>query len=137
MAERDMDWILDFARRCVEAGTDAGKIMRCAGYDDREIAAAMRGRSLCATDKVLLESELVSYGTPPAEKDEEPDPEPEPVPGPAPPEICDGDKINCPYLTRIGRKGFCMMPRCMYIIKREDVDDQARADAGQEPARGD
>lgn len=108
----DMDWMLDFARRCIEAGTDVDRIMRGAGYDGWEITAAMRGRQLSDVDRALLDGALASYIAPHAA--DEPDPEPDPVRPPAPPEICDGDKLHCPYLTRVGCKGYCAVPRCIW-----------------------
>lgn len=41
-------------------------------------------------------------------------PLPEPDPQPLPPNrtICDGDKLHCPYLTRIEKRGYCPFPRC-------------------------
>lgn len=128
------NWFEDFATRCIAEGIDPDGLLLSTGYDDREIRAYKRGNQVSLTDRVLLESALLDWGT-------EPDPEEEleevvdeipEAPAPDPPVICDGDKIRCPYLTLTGRKGCCMLPRCMY--RRENVDDQTRADAGQEPA---
>ena len=135
MARND-SWFEDFVTRCISAGIDPDGLLLSTGYDDREIKAYKRGREVSPTDRVLMESALLDWGTEPGpEEDEEDVPEEtaeDPAPDPPdPPVICDGDKIRCPYLTYTGRKGYCMMPRCMYtIIREEDTNDQTRADAG-------
>ena len=118
MPKRD-NWFADFAARCISAGIDPDGLLLSAGYDDREIKAYKRGREVSPTDRVLMESALLDWGTEPGpEEDEEDVPEEtaeDPAPDPPdPPVICDGDKIRCPYLTYTGRKGYCMMPRCIY-----------------------
>ena len=129
MARND-SWFEDFVTRCISAGIDPDGLLLSAGYDDREIQAYKRGREVSPTDRVLLESALLDWGTEPdPEEDEDDVPEEtaeDPAPDPPdPPVICDGDKIRCPYLTYTGRKGYCMMPRCMYTIIREEDGDVA------------
>lgn len=133
---RSDNWFADFVARCIAEGIDPDGLLLSAGYDDHEIRAYKRGREVSPTDRVLMESALLDWGTEPGpEEDEEDVPEEtaeDPAPDPPdPPVICDGDKIRCPYLTLTGRKGYCMLPRCIY---GRDVNDQTRADAGQEPA---
>ena len=133
MTGRD-NWFEDFSARCISEGIDPDGLLLSAGYDDQEIRAYKRGREVSPTDRVLMESALLDWGTEPEPDPEEDEPTADEEPAPDPPEppvICDGDKIRCPYLTYTGRKGYCMMPRCMYtIIREEDTNDQTRADAG-------
>lgn len=131
------NWFEDFVSRCIAAGIDPDGLLLSVGHSEKEITAYKRGKKVGPSDRVLLESALTDWGTEPDPEEDEPEetveaPAPDP---PNPPLICEGDKIRCPYLTYTGRKGFCMMPRCMYtIIREEDVNDQTRADAGAQPA---
>lgn len=133
------NWFEDFVSRCIAAEIDPDGLLLAAGYSEKEITAYKRGKDVGPSDRVLLESALSDWGTEPDPEEDELEktveaPSPDP---PDPPLICEGDKIRCPYLTYTGRKGFCMMPRCMYtIIREEDVNDQTRADAGAQPAEG-
>lgn len=55
--------------------------------------------------------------TPPAPDEEwigEDTPERDSIPEPDSPLICNGDKIDCPYLRRVdGKLGYCPLPRCV------------------------
>lgn len=133
------NWFEDFVSRCIAAEIEPDGLLLAAGYSEKEITAYKRGKDVGPSDRVLLESALSDWGTEPDPEEDELEktveaPSPDP---PDPPLICEGDKIRCPYLTYTGRKGFCMMPRCMYtIIREEGVNDQTRADAGAQPAEG-
>lgn len=116
-ADRIREWLCDFRRRCEESGIDITDLMWRAGYNDEEIQMILSGRQVMRVDRVLLESELVSYGTPPAPDEEwigEDTPERDGIPEPDSPLICNGDKIDCPYLRRVdGKLGYCPLPRCV------------------------
>lgn len=119
------EWLEDFRARCGEQGVDFHKVMRAAGYSDTEIGILKRRKSPAPLDKLILERELISYGTPQPlklepEKVEEPKPKPNPKPRPL---ICTGK--DCPYLVHVGgNKGFCPLPRCV-MQWRKDADDKA------------
>ena len=114
-------WFADFERRCEEQGYSAGKVMMRAGMKYSYLNHYRKGIIPKPSTRLKLENALVSYVPPDPEKSDvdtqtqSEDFQPKPV-------ICEGDKINCPYLTYTSdKKGYCPLQRCKYIIKDGEV----------------
>lgn len=114
------NWFTDFVSRCIAARIDPDGLLLSVGHSEKEITAYKARHGVGPLDQVLLESALLDWGTDPAPEEDEPEEiSVDPVSAPDPPVICDGDRFNCPYLTRIGRKGV-LYDAEMYVHGRQE-----------------